>query len=57
MTLQPNSPIQPSNGHTRVELPAGAECQRQLDQRENGVPWWRWGPYLSERQWGTVRED
>ena len=19
--------------------------------------WWRWGPYLSERQWGTVRED
>src|SRR5579871_2162870 len=22
-----------------------------------GVPWRRWGPYLSERQWGTVRED
>jgi len=21
------------------------------------VQWWRWGPYLSERQWGTVRED
>src|SRR5207237_303655 len=21
------------------------------------VAWWRWGPYLSERQWGTVRED
>jgi hypothetical protein len=20
-------------------------------------PWRRWGPYLSERQWGTVRED
>ncbi|POZ52757.1 MGH1-like glycoside hydrolase domain-containing protein [Methylovulum psychrotolerans] len=20
-------------------------------------PWWRWGPYLSERSWGTVRED
>ena len=22
-----------------------------------GVPWKKWGPYLSERQWGTVRED
>ena len=22
-----------------------------------GVPWRRWGPYLSERQWGTVREN
>jgi hypothetical protein len=21
------------------------------------VPWKQWGPYLSERQWGTVRED
>ncbi|MGR9044146.1 MAG: MGH1-like glycoside hydrolase domain-containing protein [Gammaproteobacteria bacterium] len=20
-------------------------------------PWWRWGPYVSERSWGTVRED
>jgi hypothetical protein len=24
---------------------------------EKGEPWRRWGPYLSERQWGTVRED
>jgi hypothetical protein len=24
---------------------------------EKKVPWRRWGPYLSERQWGTVRED
>src|SRR3954465_13122896 len=22
-----------------------------------GIPWRKWGPYLSERQWGTVRED
>ncbi|HET9030925.1 MAG TPA: hypothetical protein VFN49_12200 [Candidatus Aquilonibacter sp.] len=21
------------------------------------APWWRWGPYVSDRQWGTVRED
>jgi hypothetical protein len=27
------------------------------DARERGVPWKKWGPYLSERQWGTVRED
>ncbi|MBV9175061.1 MAG: glucosidase [Chloroflexi bacterium] len=27
------------------------------DIREAATPWWRWGPYLSERQWGTVRED
>jgi hypothetical protein len=25
--------------------------------REKQVPWKKWGPYLSERQWGTVRED
>ncbi|WP_448204913.1 MGH1-like glycoside hydrolase domain-containing protein [Azospirillum sp. sgz302134] len=32
--------------------------QVRLDQtREQGVPWKKWGPYLSERQWGTVRED
>ena len=30
----------------------------RLDEdREQGVPWKQWGPYLSERQWGTVRED
>jgi hypothetical protein len=32
--------------------------QRRLNQaRESGIPWKKWGPYLSERQWGTVRED
>jgi hypothetical protein len=30
----------------------------RLDQAQNqGVAWKKWGPYLSERQWGTVRED
>jgi hypothetical protein len=38
-------------------LPPTAEDQRLADARERGVPWRRWGPYLSERQWGTVRED
>ncbi len=31
---------------------------RRLEQTRTGeVPWRKWGPYLSERQWGTVRED
>jgi hypothetical protein len=34
-----------------------AEQVRLNEARENGVPWKKWGPYLSERQWGTVRED
>jgi hypothetical protein len=33
------------------------EQQRLNVAREQGVPWKKWGPYLSERQWGTVRED
>jgi len=34
-----------------------AEEQRLEDAKAHRVHWWRWGPYLSERQWGTVRED
>jgi hypothetical protein len=30
---------------------------RRLEAANQGVPWKKWGPYLSERQWGTVRED
>src|SRR3954467_15257125 len=33
------------------------EQQRLNDAREASIPWKKWGPYLSERQWGTVRED
>jgi hypothetical protein len=36
------------------------ECteQRRLNEtRERDISWKKWGPYLSERQWGTVRED
>ena len=40
----------PERGKTVEEL--------RLDEaRKSGVPWKQWGPYLSERQWGTVRED
>ncbi len=34
-----------------------AEQQRLDAARASGVAWRQWGPYLSERQWGTVRED
>jgi hypothetical protein len=33
------------------------EQKRLNEAREQGIPWKKWGPYLSERQWGTVRED
>ena len=34
-----------------------AERARLDEAREKKIPWKKWGPYLSERQWGTVRED
>jgi Glycosyl hydrolase family 63 C-terminal domain len=34
-----------------------AERERLNAVREHNVCWKKWGPYLSERQWGTVRED
>ncbi len=33
------------------------ERKRLDDERQQKIPWKKWGPYLSERQWGTVRED
>src|SRR4029077_2546539 len=36
---------------------ANAENARLRECHESQVPWKKWGPYLSERQWGTVRED
>src|SRR5215469_17896098 len=34
-----------------------SEYVRLLEVREGTRAWRKWGPYLSERQWGTVRED
>ena len=34
-----------------------AEAARLEESTSRSVHWKRWGPYLSERQWGTVRED
>ena len=46
MAMPPNSSVN-----------TGAEKQRLLEDRAGKQNWRRWGPYLSERQWGTVRED
>ena len=37
--------------------PLDAESQRLLEDAQRARNWKRWGPYLTERQWGTVRED
>jgi hypothetical protein len=42
---------------TSPERTKTAEEMRLDEAGEKRVPWKQWGPYLSERQWGTVRED
>src|ERR1035437_9201099 len=38
-------------------MSSGAEQERLSQDKARTQYWKRWGPYLSERQWGTVRED
>ncbi len=49
------------NPSSRVQadgrVPRSAEQARLHEADRQAVPWRRWGPYLSERAWGTVRED
>ncbi|MGR9114812.1 MAG: MGH1-like glycoside hydrolase domain-containing protein [Gammaproteobacteria bacterium] len=36
----------------------GSEEHKRIKENVGILPpWWRWGPYVSERSWGTVRED
>jgi hypothetical protein len=42
---------------TTVIVPAETLRIEAESRREPGANWKRWGSYLSERQWGTVRED
>ncbi len=47
-----------SENTPRPERPtANAEERRLQESRRRAAHWKRWGPYLSERAWGTVRED
>ena len=50
----------PERGAKPSALPSAlptAEARRLEESRLRTAHWKRWGPYLSERQWGTVRED
>ncbi len=51
----PSAPCR--NPHRVKRLPVTEEEKRLEEAREDKVVWRRWGPYLAERQWGTVRED
>ena len=43
--------------HERDEKALTQEEIRLQESRDRKTHWKRWGPYLSERAWGTVRED
>jgi hypothetical protein len=46
------------SGDTKIiQRRSGAEWQRLQEDAKRASNWKRWGPYLSERQWATVRED
>ncbi len=61
-TKSPSAPA-PTTASSPVSAPArpiqhpNPEWQRLAEADRKETPWRRWGPYLSERQWGTVRED
>src|SRR6059058_2109801 len=42
---------------TVARVPKTPEHTRLEAARTGAAPWKAWGPYLAERQWGTVRED
>jgi hypothetical protein len=42
---------------TPTRTGAGAPTAEEQRLQDSSAAWKRWGPYLSERQWGTVRED
>ena len=47
----------PGGQETRGSLKVTPEQVRLGEERNRKARWKKWGPYLSERQWGTVRED
>ena len=47
----------PPNTPSSAGTTAPAERQRLAEDKAGRQNWRQWGPYLSERQWGTVRED
>jgi hypothetical protein len=53
----PHSRSTPKPDASTAPSPVDAESLRLGEADRGEKPWRRWGPYLSERQWGTVRED
>src|SRR5947208_2942385 len=49
--------VTPPSAGTAKQAAGDPESQRLADDANRSSNWKRWGPYLSERQWGTVRED
>ena len=47
----------PGSAQPTMRDPLTAEEERLQQAREGKASWRQWGPYMSERQWGTVRED
>ena len=54
MTPKPPVGEEPGNADPTEQI---AEWRRLQEADMYAVPWRRWGPYLAERAWGTVRED
>ena len=54
---QPASTGPASTTSSTHEPATDAESRRLEDDRERRAAWKRWGPYLADRQWATVRED
>ncbi|HEY0380289.1 MAG TPA: hypothetical protein VGC87_25480, partial [Pyrinomonadaceae bacterium] len=46
-----------TDGRNKRRAGVAAEERRLEESRTRAMHWKRWGPYLSERAWGTVRED
>src|SRR5499427_3242200 len=53
----PDGGATPLKPPTRNNPRLDAEVRRLAEDATRAKNWKRWGPYLSERQWGTVRED
>src|SRR5689334_19916842 len=57
---RPSVRAQQAPSGTRYHSMTGAtnpERERLEEANAQRLPWRKWGPYVSERQWGTVRED
>ncbi len=55
----PSTLEHPVENIATVKIPTAADTEegRRLLETHGKLLWRRWGPYVSERSWGTVRED